>query len=66
MVAVPRGYLTLFSLASFHAGGNLSPVTSGEYLKVDTGVEDLVVANDRPVAVVAGEIMSWLGWEYRG
>jgi adenylylsulfate kinase len=29
MVAVPRGYLTLFSLASFHAGGNLSPVTSG-------------------------------------
>lgn len=26
------------------------------------GVEDLVVANDRPIAVVAGEIMSWLGW----
>ena len=29
MVAVPRGYLTLFSLASFHAGRNLGPVTSG-------------------------------------
>lgn len=27
------------------------------------GVEDLVVANDRPIATVAGEIMSWLGWE---
>jgi hypothetical protein len=27
------------------------------------GVEDLVVANDRPVAVVTGEIMSWLGWQ---
>jgi adenylylsulfate kinase len=26
------------------------------------GVEDLVVANDRPIAAVAGEIMSWLGW----
>ena len=26
------------------------------------GVEDLVVANDRPVAVVTAEIMSWLGW----
>jgi adenylylsulfate kinase len=27
------------------------------------GVEDLVVANDRPIGVVAGEIMSWLGWQ---
>ena len=27
------------------------------------GTEDLVVANDRPIATVAGEIMSWLGWE---
>ena len=26
------------------------------------GVEDLVVANDRPIATVTGEIMSWLGW----
>jgi Adenylylsulphate kinase len=26
------------------------------------GVEDLVVANDRPIGVVAGEIMSWLAW----
>jgi adenylylsulfate kinase-like enzyme len=27
------------------------------------GIEDLVVANDRPIGVVAGEIMSWLGWQ---
>jgi len=27
------------------------------------GVEDLVVSNDRPVAVVTGEIMNWLGWQ---
>jgi hypothetical protein len=27
------------------------------------GVEDHVVANDRPIEVVAGEIMSWLGWQ---
>ena len=27
------------------------------------GVEDLVVANDRPIGLVAGEIMSWLGWQ---
>jgi adenylylsulfate kinase len=27
------------------------------------GVEDLVVPNDRPIGVVAGEIMSWLGWQ---
>ena len=27
------------------------------------GVEDLVVANDRPIGTVAGEIMSWLGWQ---
>lgn len=27
------------------------------------GVEDLVVANDRPIGVVAGEILSWLGWQ---
>jgi hypothetical protein len=26
------------------------------------GVEDLVVTNDRPISVVTGEIMSWLGW----
>ena len=26
------------------------------------GLEDLVVANDRPIGVVATEIMSWLGW----
>jgi adenylylsulfate kinase-like enzyme len=30
---------------------------------VGVGVEDLVVANDRPVAVVTAEIMSWLGWQ---
>jgi Adenylylsulphate kinase len=26
------------------------------------GVEDMVVSNDRPVAAVAREVMSWLGW----
>jgi adenylylsulfate kinase-like enzyme len=26
------------------------------------GVEDLVVANDRPVVAVAHEVMAWLGW----
>jgi hypothetical protein len=27
------------------------------------GIEDLVVANDRPIAVVTQEILSWLGWQ---
>jgi hypothetical protein len=27
------------------------------------GLEDLVVANDGPIAAVAAEIMSWLGWQ---
>ena len=27
------------------------------------GLEDLVVANDRPIAAVTGEIMGWLGWQ---
>ena len=26
------------------------------------GLEDVAVANDRPVGVVAREIISWLGW----
>lgn len=26
------------------------------------GVEDVVISNDRPVAEVAREVMSWLGW----
>lgn len=26
------------------------------------GIEDVVVANDRPVRVVAQEVMTWLGW----
>jgi hypothetical protein len=26
------------------------------------GIEDVMVANDRPVAVVAQQVMSWLGW----
>jgi hypothetical protein len=26
------------------------------------GVEDVVLANDRPVPVVAQQIMTWLGW----
>jgi adenylylsulfate kinase len=33
-------------------------VASGE----GTGVEDLVIDNDRAVGVVAREVMSWLGW----
>jgi hypothetical protein len=27
------------------------------------GLEDLVVANDRPIGTVAQEIISWLGWD---
>jgi hypothetical protein len=27
------------------------------------GFEDVAVANDRPIGVVAAEIMSWLGWQ---
>jgi hypothetical protein len=30
---------------------------------VGVGVEDLVVANDRPIGTVAAEIMDWLGWQ---
>ena len=26
------------------------------------GVEDMVLANDRPVPVVAQQVMTWLGW----
>jgi len=26
------------------------------------GLEDLMLANDRPVPVVAQQIMTWLGW----
>ena len=26
------------------------------------GIEDVVLANDRPVAIVARQVMSWLGW----
>jgi adenylylsulfate kinase-like enzyme len=26
------------------------------------GIEDVVLANDRPVAIVAEQIMNWLGW----
>lgn len=26
------------------------------------GVEDVVVANDRPIAIVAQQIVTWLGW----
>jgi hypothetical protein len=26
------------------------------------GVEDVVLANDRPVPIVAQQIMTWLGW----
>ena len=27
------------------------------------GLEDLVMANDRPIGTVAREIIGWLGWE---
>ena len=27
------------------------------------GLEDLAVPNDRPLPVVAGQIMTWLGWD---
>jgi hypothetical protein len=26
------------------------------------GVEDVVLANDRPVPIVAQQVMTWLGW----
>ena len=29
---------------------------------VGVGVEDAVVDNDRPIPVVAREVMTWLGW----
>lgn len=29
------------------------------------GIEDLAVRNDRPVPVIARELMSWLGWDRR-
>ena len=43
-------------------GRSLGPVTAQIAASEGVGVEDLVVANDRPLAVVTGEIMSWLGW----
>ena len=54
MVAVPRGYLTLFSLASFHAGGNLSPTTRGEDFSVDTGPDRALLAASVAFAAAAG------------
>jgi hypothetical protein len=38
-------------------------VTSGSPPGGEVVVDDLVVASDRPVAEVTGEIMSWLGWQ---
>jgi len=35
-----------------------SSIAEGE----GVGVEDIVVSNDRPVGIVAREVMSWLGW----
>ena len=35
-----------------------SSIADGE----GVGVEDIVVSNDRPVGIVAREVMSWLGW----
>src|SRR5215471_1155583 len=54
MVAVPRGYLTLFSLASFHAGGNLSPTTRGEDFGVDTGPDRALLTASVAFAAAAG------------
>ena len=54
MVAVPRGYLTLFSLASFHAGGNLSPVTTGEDVRVGSGPDRALLAASVAFAAAAG------------
>ncbi len=33
-------------------------ITTGE----GVGIEDVVLANDRPVGIVAQQIMGWLGW----
>jgi hypothetical protein len=54
MVAVPRGYLTLFSPASFHAGRNLMPVTTGEDLRVATGPDRALLAASIAFAAAAG------------
>lgn len=52
-------------LAADHTSGRrddlreaAASIASGE----GVGVEDLVVANDRPVGAVAHEVMAWLGW----
>ena len=36
-----------------------SAIAAGE----GVGFEDVTVANDRPIALVAQEIMTWLGWQ---
>ena len=57
----------LAAAAAFAAAAGLGSVVAirdelpGESRGV--GLEDLVVANDRPIGTVAQEIMSWLGWE---
>jgi adenylylsulfate kinase len=35
-----------------------SSIATGE----GVGVEDMTVANDRPIGVIAHEVMTWLGW----
>ncbi len=45
MATVPQGYLTLFSLASFHAGRNLRPVTSGANFGHDGAYLGLMLRN---------------------
>jgi adenylylsulfate kinase len=37
----------------------VSSITAGDGI----GVEDMTVVNDQPVAIVAQEIMTWLGWQ---
>lgn len=53
-------------LASDPTAGRADDVREAEAQLAESegvGIEDLVVANDRPIAAVTGEIMSWLGWE---
>jgi hypothetical protein len=33
-------------------------IAAGEGVRI----EDMVLANDRPVAIVAQQVMTWLGW----
>jgi hypothetical protein len=43
-------------------GDDLRDAASSIAAAEGVGIEDRVVANDRPVEVVAREVMAWLGW----